>query len=108
MDINILLSGAGLFLAIFGSVWSLAWWLSGQFVTTRNIIYTQVEKLQKSFNEKLEYHERHDDGRFLAMMNDLNDLKIRNAAIKTLYLNTDEALLTPVSKKIKRLLKEEI
>lgn len=104
MEISVILSAAGLFLAIFGSVWSLAWWLSGQFTTTRNIIYSQVEKVIG----KLEYHERHDDQRFAAIMNDLSDLKIRNASIKTLYLNTDEALLTPVSKKIKRLLKEEI
>lgn len=107
MDLSVIISAIGLFLAIFGSVWSLAWWLSGQFLTTRNIIYSQVEKLQNSFIGKLEYHERHDDQRFAAIMNDLSDLKIRNASIKTLYLNTDEALLTPVSKKIKKLLKEE-
>ena len=70
----------GLFLTVFGSVWSLAWWLSGQFTAVRNLIYTQVEKLEQHFTQKLEYHERHDDSRFNNISNDLWDIKLRNAA----------------------------
>lgn len=99
---NLFLSGAGFFVTIFGAVWSLAWWLSGQFTITRNIIFAQVEKLQTSFNEKLSDHEREDNRRFIATINELNELKVKYAAIRTLYLNGDG------SGKQQKLLKEQL
>jgi hypothetical protein len=106
-DGNIFIAATGLFLTIFAAVWSLAWWLSNQFAVTRAIVYDQVEKLTNLFTSKLEYHEKHDDQRFSAISNDLWDIKVRAAALKGIYLTTDEAQLTPVSKKIKKILKEE-
>ena len=94
-------------LTIIAAVWSQALWISGQFTAVRNLIYTQVEKLSNSFSDKLEYHERHDDTRFNNIAQDLMEIKLRNAAIRGLYLNTDDEDLTPVSKKVKKLLKED-
>jgi hypothetical protein len=105
---NILIGATGLFLTVFAAVWSLAWWLSTQFTTTRTIIYDQIGKLTELFNRKLDYHEQHDDQRFASISNDLWDIKVRAAALKGIYLNTEDALMTPVSKKIKKILKEEI
>ena len=104
---NVFLGAVGLFLTIFAAVWSLAWWLSGKFNTVTALIYNQVEKLTAHFNKKLEYHEQHDDQRFATISNDLWEIKVRAAALKGIYLNTDEKHLTPVSKKIKKILKEE-
>lgn len=77
----------GLFLSIFASVWSLAWWLSGKFNQVNALIYNQIEKLNTSFMQKLDYHEKHDDTRFTDMSNrfasvrdDIWDIRVRNAA----------------------------
>lgn len=83
---ELFIAAVGLFLTIFGSVWSLAWWLSGKFTDLRNLIYTQVEKLQTSFTEKLEYHEKHDDQRFTSLSNDIWELRVRNAANDNILL----------------------
>lgn len=84
---QIVLSVIGLFLTIFAAVWSLAWWLSGQFTALRNLIYLQVEKLNDSLSKKLEYHEKHDDARFSHIdtrlnnaRDDLWDIRVRNAS----------------------------
>jgi hypothetical protein len=69
-------------LTIIGTVWSLAWWLSGKFSELRHLVYDQVEKLGKEITNKLEYHEKHDDQRFLSMGNDIWEMKVRNAAVK--------------------------
>lgn len=79
-NINIILAISGVFLAIFGSVWSLAWWLSGQFTAIRNLVYSTSEKTREMLLEKLEYHERHDDTRFTNIRNDIWDIRVRNAA----------------------------
>lgn len=76
----------GLFLTIFGSVWSLAWWLSGQFTGVRKMVYEQTEK----FLAKLEYHERHDDNRFGQIQEALTDIRIRNAASDALLVLREE------------------
>lgn len=84
---QLFLSAVGLFLTVFAAVWSLAWWLSGQFTNLRNLIYTQVEKLNNSFSSKLDYHEKHDDTRFAnldlrfaSVRDDIWDIRVRNAA----------------------------
>lgn len=97
---------ATLFLTIFGSVWSLAWWLSSKFTQTHKLIYDQVEKLENHFSSKLDYHEKHDDARFQNISNDLWEIKVRNAAVRGVYLNTEDEFLNPVSKKVKKILKE--
>lgn len=68
-------------------MWSLAWWLSGQFTAIRNLIYSQVEKLNTSFSQKLDYHEKHDDTRFsnldirmASIRDDIWDIRVRDAA----------------------------
>jgi len=105
---------AGLFLTIFAAVWSLALWISGQFTKVRGLIYETAEKTSATIMAKLEYHEKHDDARFSSLDNrivnirdDLWGIQMRNAAIRGLYLSTDDDTLTPVSKKVKKLLKEE-
>jgi|SRR5882672_7853856 len=106
---------AGLCLTVIVTICSLVWWLSGQFTNLRGLIYSTAEKTATSILSKLEYHEKHDDTRFNAVSNQISDvkndiweLKVRNAAIKSLYINTDDTKLTPISKGVKQLLKEEL
>lgn len=88
---------AGLIMTILAAVWSLAWWLSGQFTKILSLIYSTAEKTTASIMSKLEYHEQHDDTRFnqvtnqiADVKNDIWDMKLRHAA-----------KLTPLSKNIK-------
>lgn len=81
---NLFVVIAGLFLTVFGAVWSLAWWLSGKFSAVINLIYTTAEKTRAVLLDKLEYHERHDDDRFSQIREDLSEVRIRNAAKDTL------------------------
>lgn len=85
----------GLFLTIFASIWSLAWWLSGQFTGIRNLLYSQVEKLNTTFTEKLDYHEKHDDQRFNSISKDIGavrddvwEIRVRNASNDNVILKT--------------------
>lgn len=80
MDQQLFITIAGLFLTIFAAVWSLAWWLSGQFSAIRNLVYQTAEKTREVLLNKLEYHEKHDDDRFFQIRNDLSEVRIRNAA----------------------------
>ena len=84
---QLLLGLIGLFMTTFAAVWSLAWWLSGQFTALRNLIYDQVDKLNKIFTDKLDYHEKHDDTRFSSIdtrladvRDDIWDIRVRNAS----------------------------
>lgn len=84
---TVMLEIAGLFLTIFGAIWSLAWWLSGKFTFLQNLIYTTAEKTTNSIMSKLEYHEKHDDARFnnvsnqiSSVNNDIWEIKLRNAS----------------------------
>lgn len=97
---------AGLFLTIFASVWSLAWWLSGKFSETHSLIYDQIDKVEKKITEKMECHEKHDDQRFNSISNDLWEIKMRNAAVRGLFLNTEDDQLHHINKKLKKVLKE--
>lgn len=67
--------------AIFvgGSVWGLAWWLSGQFSTIRSLVYETATKTVEALQAKLEYHEKHDDSRFDDLKRDIWEMKIRSA-----------------------------
>ncbi|SRR6266481_1392866 len=79
--IEYLLAIAG---TIIGTVGTLTWWLSSQFKSTRDLIY----KIKEDILTKLEYHERHDDKRFIDSRNDLQtvrndiwEIRVRNAAL---------------------------
>jgi hypothetical protein len=68
--------------AIFvgGSVWGLAWWLSGQFSHLRQLVYESINKTEAAILSKLEYHERHDDTRFDDVKRDIWEIKLRQAS----------------------------
>lgn len=83
-NMNLLLSLIGLFFTVFAAVWSLAWWLSGKFSEIRSLVYTTAEKTANSILSKLEYHERHDDGRFSQIREDLSEIRVRNATKDTM------------------------
>lgn len=72
----------GLIVGVFvgGTVWALAWWLSGQFERTHTLIYQQIAKVEQTIFNKLEYHEKHDDQRFMEVRDGLSEIRIRNAA----------------------------
>jgi hypothetical protein len=72
----------GVMVTIAGSVWTLAWWLSGHF----NMIRKEILALGKELVEKLEYHERHDDVRFDQVQNAITDIRVRNAASDALLV----------------------
>jgi hypothetical protein len=63
-----------------GTAFWLSWWLSKQFVSTKQLVYERADSLKKFFMEKIEYHEKHDDSRFQEIRNDIWDIRIRNAA----------------------------
>lgn len=72
----------GIIVTIAGSVWSLAWWLSGHFEKIRK----EIVMLGKELVDKLEYHERHDDTRFSQIRDDITDIRVRNAASDALLV----------------------
>lgn len=87
-NVSPLVALTGLFLTIFGAVWSLAWWLSGKFTEVRSLVYSTAEKTAASILSKLEYHEKHDDSRFsnvgnrlTAIQNDIWELRVTNASV---------------------------
>lgn len=63
------------FLMFGGSIWALAWWLSGRF----SKVYDKIDGVKDVLLEKLEYHEHHDDKRFNNITDELVAIKIRNA-----------------------------
>lgn len=68
--------------AIFvgGSVWGLAWWLSGQFSVIRQLVYEQSGKTANAIISKLEYHEKHDDSRFDEIKRDIWEIRVKQAS----------------------------
>lgn len=103
----------GLFLTVFAAVWSLAWWLSGQFTAIRNLLYNEIKSLERNLFEKLEYHEKHDDTRFTSIdtrlssvRDDIWDIRVRNSAKDTLMDSINTKLYT--YKGNKPVIKEEI
>lgn len=91
-NFNVFLTITGLFLSVFAAVWSLAWWLSGQFTEIRRLVYETAEKTRNVLLEKLEYHERHDDTRFASIRNDISDIRVRNAASDALLVLRTKAI----------------
>lgn len=81
---DVILVGLAVGVFVGGTVWALAWWLSGQFSEVRNLVYQQMSHVQHSILSKLEYHEKHDDQRFGQLREDLGEIRIRNAAKDTI------------------------
>lgn len=73
---DVILVGLAVGVFVGGTVWALAWWLSGQFAETRAFVYQQMSRIM----DKLEYHEKHDDQRFNSITNDLWEIRVRNAS----------------------------
>jgi hypothetical protein len=72
---------------ILGAVWGHSLWLSKQFNSLKDLIYSKVGALEDVLLSKLEYHERHDDKRFSDLHNELWEMKLRNAAMQGLILD---------------------
>jgi hypothetical protein len=77
---DVILVGLSVGVFVGGTVWALAWWLSGQFSDVRALVYQQMARVEVSILDKLEYHEKHDDARFDDMNKELWDVKIRLAS----------------------------
>lgn len=77
---DVILVGLAVGVFVGGTVWALAWWLSGQFSEIRSLVYQQMARVEQNILSKLEYHEKHDDTRFNGIRNDLWDIRVRNAA----------------------------
>lgn len=77
---DVIMVGLAVGVFVGGTVWALAWWLSGQFSEVRNLVYQQMTRVEQSILSKLEYHEKHDDSRFNDVRNDLWDIRVRNAS----------------------------
>jgi hypothetical protein len=77
---DVILVGLSVGVFVGGTVWALAWWLSGQFSEIRSFVYQQMSRVEINILDKLEYHEKHDDSRFEDMNKELWDVKIRLAS----------------------------
>ena len=75
---------------ILGAVWGHSLWLSKQFNSLRDLIYSKVGDLENVLLSKLEYHERHDDKRFSDLNNELWEIRLRNAATQGLFLENQK------------------
>lgn len=63
-----------------GALWTVFLYLGKQFKELRVLAYSLNEQLKGMILNKLEYHERHDDQRFMSLSNDIWDIRLRNAA----------------------------
>jgi len=77
---DVILVGISVGVFVGGTVWALAWWLSGQFSQIRSFVYEQISRVEGNILGKLEYHEKHDDTRFESINKDLWDVKVRLAS----------------------------
>lgn len=79
MEYSVFIPAISVLFVILGSVWGHSLWLSKQFASLRELIYHKVDQLENNFIQKLEYHERHDDARFLEMHNNIWEMKLQSA-----------------------------
>lgn len=77
---DVILVGISVGVFVGGTVWALAWWLSGQFSQIRSFVYEQISRVEGNILGKLEYHEKHDDQRFDTVGKDIWDIKVRLAS----------------------------
>lgn len=64
---------------ILSAVWGHALWLSNRFAGISKEMDIRFERIFGAINEKLEYHERHDDKRFNDITNGLWEIRLQNA-----------------------------
>jgi len=81
MEWNTVLTILGLFGGFVAYLMGVTVWVNKQFSNTNSLLYRKHEELKQFINDKLEYHERHDDKRFDNVQKDLLAIKLRNAAI---------------------------
>lgn len=86
-DWSLVLSLLGFLSVIVGVVWGHSLWLQKQFDSLKELIYAKVNTLEDNLMSKLEYHEKHDDKRFLDLYNRLWEMRLRNAAIDGMILD---------------------
>jgi hypothetical protein len=77
---DVILVGLAVGVFVGGTVWALAWWLSGQFSEVRSLVYQQMVRVETNILNKLEYHEKHDDSRFDDLRKDIWDVRVRLAS----------------------------
>ena len=77
---DVIMVGIAVGVFVGGTVWALAWWLSGQFSEVREFVYQQINRVESNILSKLEYHEKHDDSRFDNVSKDIWDIKVRLAS----------------------------
>lgn len=77
---DVILVGLAVGVFVGGTVWALAWWLSGQFSDIRLYVHQQISRVEENILDKLEYHEKHDDTRFATIRNDIWEIRVRNAS----------------------------
>lgn len=70
----------GLIFSLMSTGWVSAWWLNRKFNEVHVKIDDNINSLEKNIVQKLEYHERHDDERFMEIRNAVYDIRLRNAA----------------------------
>lgn len=54
---------AGAFSLACATAW-LTWWLGEQFSRVRHLVHSRIEQMEAALEEKVQYHEAHDDDRF--------------------------------------------
>lgn len=86
-DWSLVLSFVVFLASIIGVVWGHSLWLQKQFNSLKDLIYSKVGNLEDNLLSKLEYHEKHDDKRFLDLYNRLWEIRLRNAAIQGINLD---------------------
>lgn len=70
---------------ILSAVWGHALWLSNRFAGISKEMDVRFERIFGAINEKLEYHERHDDKRFNDITNGLWEIRLQNAVSSRIY-----------------------
>lgn len=77
----------GLFGGFIVGCFSLAWFIFSQFSNNRKLLYEAIKEVTSTILAKLEYHERHDDERFIALAevdrqtsDRIWNIELRNAA----------------------------
>lgn len=87
LEFNIFSLAISVASAVIAATGSLGFWINSQFKDSRRQMYTQlkevydkIDRFQTSFENKLDYHEQHDDKRFADLTDDIWAVRVRNAA----------------------------
>lgn len=96
-NLNVILAAFALGMSIIGSIWAFALWIHKSFSGVQDKLYSKLERLEKVFSDKLEYHERHDDKRFSEVHDEIWELKLRHAASQGYVPVKKKILETPTN-----------